>query len=44
MSEHAKTDYYRGVGDLVFGLERSLAARFGIAFNELDGTFAYREG
>lgn len=44
VNEHAKTDYYRGVGDLVFGLERSLAARFGIAFNESDGTFAYREG
>lgn len=42
VSEHAKTDYYRGVGDLVFGLERALAACFGIAFNESDGTFAYR--
>lgn len=42
VNEHAKTDYYRGVGDLVFGLERALAARFGIAFNESDGTFAYR--
>ena len=42
VNEHAKTDYYRGVGDLVFGLERALAACFGIAFNESDGTFAYR--
>ena len=42
VNEHAKTDYYRGVGDLVFGLERALAAHFGIAFNESDGTFAYR--
>lgn len=39
--QHAKTDYYRGVGELVFGLERSCAARFGIAFNEENGSFSY---
>ena len=38
---HAKTDYYRGVGELVFGLERAYAKRFGIECNEGDGTFSY---
>lgn len=41
VKQHAKTDYYRGVGELVFGLERSCAVRFGIAFNEEDGSFSY---
>lgn len=41
VKQHAKTDYYRGVGELVFGLERSCAARFGIAFNEENGSFSY---
>lgn len=39
--QHAKTDYYRGVGELVFGLERACAKYFGIAFNEKDGSFSY---
>ncbi len=38
---HAKTDYYRGVGELVFGLERAYAKRFGIECNREDGTFSY---
>lgn len=41
VGNHARTDYYRGVGELVFGLERSYARRFGIECNEKDGTFAY---
>ncbi|RNL21299.1 molecular chaperone TorD [Slackia faecicanis] len=41
VKQHAKTDYYRGVGELVFGLERSCAARFGIAFDEGNGSFSY---
>lgn len=39
--QHAQTDYYRGVGELVFGLERACAACFGIAFSESDGSFSY---
>ncbi|HJF64857.1 MAG TPA: molecular chaperone TorD family protein [Slackia equolifaciens] len=41
VKNHAKTDYYRGVGELVFGLERAYAKRFGIECNEEDGTFSY---
>lgn len=41
VAEHAKTDYYRGVGELAFGFERALGAKFGIGFNEADGTFSY---
>ncbi len=38
---HAKTDYYRGVGELVFGFERAYVRRFGIVCNEENGTFSY---
>ncbi len=41
VSKHAKTDYYRGVGEFVFGLERACAVRFGIAFDEKSGAFSY---
>ncbi len=41
VGEHAKTDYYRGVGELVFGFERALGAKFDIGYNEADGTFSY---
>ncbi|MDO4442965.1 MAG: molecular chaperone TorD family protein [Slackia sp.] len=41
VKQHAKTDYYRGVGELVFGLERACAARFGIIFDEETGAFSY---
>lgn len=41
VNQHAKTDYYRGVGELVFGLERACAERFDIAFNEEKGSFSY---
>lgn len=41
VSEHAKTDYYRGVGELVFGLMRAYVRRFGIECNPEDGTFSY---
>lgn len=39
--QHAKTDYYRGVGEFVFGLERACAARFEISFNGETGAFFY---
>lgn len=38
MARHARTDYYRGIGELVFGLERAYAARFGISFHEEKGS------
>lgn len=38
---HAKTDYYRGVGEFVFGLERACAGRLGIGFHESSGAFSY---
>lgn len=41
VAKHASSDYYRGVGELVFGLERACAKYFGIAFNEKDGSFSY---
>jgi len=41
MGAHAKTDYYRGVGELVFGLMRAYARRFGVECNPEDGTFSY---
>ncbi|MBQ9953843.1 MAG: molecular chaperone TorD family protein [Eggerthellaceae bacterium] len=41
VQEHAKTDYYRGVGEFVFGLERAYVRRFGIECNTEDGTFSY---
>lgn len=41
VAEHAKTDYYRGVGELTFGLMRAYAQRFGVTCNEEDGTFSY---
>ncbi len=41
VQEHARTDYYRGVGEFVFGLERAYARRFGIECNPEDGTFSY---
>ena len=41
VGEHAKTDYYRGIGELVFGLQRAYASRFGIACNPDDGSFSY---
>ena len=42
VAKHASSDYYRGVGEFVFGLEHACAARFGIEFDEVDGVFAYR--
>lgn len=39
--EHARTDYYRGVGELVFGLQRAYARRFGIEYRSDDGVFSY---
>ena len=42
VAKHASSDYYRGVGEFVFGLERACAARFGIGFDKMDGVFAYR--
>ncbi len=42
VKQHAASAYYRGVGEFVFGLERACAKRFGIAFNEEDGSFSYR--
>lgn len=44
VQNHAKTDYYRGVGELVFGLERAYARRFGITCDPEDGTFSYAAG
>lgn len=41
MGSHAKTKYYQGVGELVFGLQRAYAARFDIAFNAESGSFSF---
>lgn len=44
VQNHAKSDYYRGVGELVFGLERAYVRRFGISCDPEDGTFSYPAG
>ncbi len=41
VQDHARTDYYRGVGELVFGLQRTYARRFGIEYSSDGGTFSY---
>ena len=43
VKQHAATSYYRGMGELVFGLERACAGKLGIGFKEEDGTFAYKK-
>lgn len=42
VAQHAATDYYCGVGELVFGLERACAARFGMVFDGETGAFSYK--
>lgn len=44
VANHAKTGYYLGVGELVFGLERACAAKFGIVYNEDKTSFSYVNG
>ena len=42
--ERAKTDYYRGVAQFVFGLCACYAERFGITFDEADQAFKRMRG
>ncbi len=39
--EYARSDYYKGVGELVFGFSEELAKRYGISFNEEKEAFVY---
>ena len=39
LATYAKSDYFRGVGEFVFGVCASYASRFGIAYNEEGGLF-----
>ena len=41
VQSHARTDYYRGVGELVFGLQRAYTRRFGIEYSSDDRAFVY---
>lgn len=41
VQSHAKTDYYRGIGELVFGLERAYARRFNVVYDEGKEAFVY---
>lgn len=40
MKRHARTDFYAGVADLVFGLVQSFARRFGIGYYRSTNVFA----
>ena len=39
MKRHARTDFYAGVADLVFGLAQEFARRFGIGYYRSDNAF-----
>ena len=43
IEKYARTDYYRGVGDFVFGLVACYAERFGVRFDGEASAFKRRK-